>query len=64
MTHTTDIDLDDLESYLVGLDETGSNLTSTWIADSSKDWSASKEEALNELEELFREAVVLTNSSS
>ena len=56
----TDFELDDLEDYLVGLDETGSNLTSDWVADSSKDWSSSKKEVHKALQDLLHEAVILS----
>ena len=56
----TDFELDDLEDYLVGLDETGSNLTSDWLADSSNDWSSSKKEVHKALQDLLHEAVILS----
>ena len=54
-----DFELNDLEDYLVGLDETGSNQTSAWVADSSKDWSSSKKEVHKALLDLLHDAVIL-----
>ena len=58
--NNNDTELDDLEKYLVGLDETGSNLTSDWVADPSKDWSSSKKEVHKALQDLLHDAVILS----
>ena len=60
MKQTSNNELDDLEAYLVGMDETGSNLTSNWVGDSSKDWSDSKKEVHKALQELLHDAVTLS----
>ena len=60
MKETTDTELDDLEHYLVGLDETGSTLTSEWVADSSKDWSSSKKEVHKALQDLLHDAIMMS----
>jgi hypothetical protein len=60
MKQNTDTELDDLEHYLIGLDETGSNLTSDWVTDSSKDWSTSKKDVHKALQDLLHDAVILS----
>ncbi len=60
MIQPTNTELDDLEAYLVGLDETGSTLTSEWIADSSKNWDPQKKEVHKALQDLLQDSVTLS----
>jgi len=60
MIRPTDTELDDLEAYLVGLDETGSTLSSDWIADSSKNWDSEKKTVHKALKDLLHDAVILS----
>ncbi len=60
MNRNTTEELDDLEHYLVGMDEIGSNLASDWVDDSSKDWSSSKKEVHKALQDLLHDAMTLS----
>ena len=60
MIRPTDTELDDLEAYLVGLDETGSTLASEWIADSPHNWDSEKKAVHKALQDLLHDAVILS----
>ena len=60
MIRPTDTELDDLEAYLVGLDETGPTLASDWIAHSSHNWDSEKKVVHKALQNLLHDAVILS----
>jgi len=59
MAQDNDNELENLEGYLVGLDELGSSITSDWATESPENGSAGIKDVHKALQDLLQEAVIL-----
>jgi hypothetical protein len=64
MNRRTDTELDDLEHYLVGLDELGSSITTEWVIQRTLDGDAGRKDVHLALQELLNDSVALSKASS
>jgi len=64
MTQSTDNELDDLEHYLVGLDELGPSITTEWMVRRTLDGETGRKDVHLALQELLNDSVVLSKATS